>query len=146
MKSSLPSPTLGRHHINSDLRILFLTTASLAFGDLARSRNCIKAPSCWLAFVNLGFWHADCYGWHRCLSRIWNGYSKVSLSSSHVWPSPRLYGPRAFRSCHLVGILYMPVNIAYFAVPPKGEILGSGCILVASFFRNVLGPWAEHVL
>ena len=37
------------------------------------------------------------------------------------------------------GVLYMFVNIAYFAAVPKEEILSSGRILAASFFRNVFG-------
>lgn len=46
----------------------------------------------------------------------------------------------------MVGILYLLVNIAYFAVVPKEDILGSGRILAASFFRNIFGPKAERVL
>lgn len=46
----------------------------------------------------------------------------------------------------LASVLYMLVNVAYFAVVPKQEILGSGRILAASFFRNVFGPKAERVL
>jgi amino acid transporter len=40
----------------------------------------------------------------------------------------------------------MFVNIAYFAAVPKDEILSSGRILAASFFRNVFGPQAERAL
>lgn len=46
----------------------------------------------------------------------------------------------------LVGVLYILVNIAYFAAVPRNEILGSGRILAASFFRNVFGPRAERIL
>lgn len=46
----------------------------------------------------------------------------------------------------MVGILYLLVNIAYFAVVPKEDILGSGRILAASFFRDIFGPKAERVL
>jgi amino acid transporter len=45
-----------------------------------------------------------------------------------------------------VGILYLFVNIAYFAAVPKEDILGSGRILAASFFRIVIGPKAERVI
>lgn len=40
----------------------------------------------------------------------------------------------------------MFVNIAYFAAVPKEEILSSGRILAASFFRNMFGTSAERVL
>jgi amino acid transporter len=40
----------------------------------------------------------------------------------------------------------MLVNIAYFAAVPKDEILSSGRILAASFFKNVFGGTAEKAL
>lgn len=46
----------------------------------------------------------------------------------------------------IVGILYMLANIAYFAAVPRDEILSSGRILAASFFRNVFGPKAERAI
>ena len=45
-----------------------------------------------------------------------------------------------------VSIIYMLVNIAYFAAVPKDEIISSGRILAASFFRNVFGHKAERAL
>lgn len=45
-----------------------------------------------------------------------------------------------------VSVLYMLVNIAYFAAVPKAEILTSGRIVAASFFRNVFGAQAERAL
>jgi len=46
----------------------------------------------------------------------------------------------------IVGVLYMLANIAYFAAVPREEILSSGRILAASFFRNVFGRRAERAL
>jgi len=40
----------------------------------------------------------------------------------------------------------MLVNIAYFAAVPKDEILSSGRILAASFFKNVFGGTADKAL
>ena len=40
----------------------------------------------------------------------------------------------------------MLVNIAYFAAVPKDEILSSGRILAASFFRNMFGEKAERAM
>jgi amino acid transporter len=45
-----------------------------------------------------------------------------------------------------VGILYIFVNIAYFAAVSKEEILSSGQILAATFFRNMFGERAERVM
>jgi amino acid transporter len=46
----------------------------------------------------------------------------------------------------IVSVLYMLANIAYFAAVPREEIVSSGRILAASFFRNVFGPKAERAL
>lgn len=45
-----------------------------------------------------------------------------------------------------VSVFYMLVNISYFAAVPKEEILSSGRILAASYFRNVFGGSAERAL
>lgn len=45
-----------------------------------------------------------------------------------------------------VGILYILVNIAYFAAVPKQEIIESGQIVAATFFRNVMGESAERAM
>ncbi|KAJ5500031.1 Amino acid/polyamine transporter I [Penicillium expansum] len=45
-----------------------------------------------------------------------------------------------------VGILYMFVNIAYFAAVSKEEMLSSGSIVAAVFFRNMFGKQAERVM
>jgi amino acid transporter len=45
-----------------------------------------------------------------------------------------------------VNILYIFVNIAYFAAVPKEEILSSGQILAATFFHNMFGTRAERVM
>lgn len=40
----------------------------------------------------------------------------------------------------------MLTNIAYFAAVPKAEILSSGQILAATFFKNMFGPRAEKAM
>jgi len=45
-----------------------------------------------------------------------------------------------------VTVLYLLINIAYFAAVPKTEILTSGRIIAALYFRNMFGPSAEKVL
>lgn len=44
-----------------------------------------------------------------------------------------------------VAIAYMLANVAYFAVVPKAEILGSGRIVAALFFGKLWGVGAERV-
>ncbi|CUM52146.1 uncharacterized protein AC631_04063 [Debaryomyces fabryi] len=76
---------------------------------------------------------------------IWSyvGYSNINYALGEV-KNPvkvlRFAAPTAFIS---LAIIYMFVNIAYFAVVPKEEIANSGRILAASFFRYAFGKTAE---
>ena len=76
---------------------------------------------------------------------IWSyvGYSNINYALGEV-KNPvkvlRIAAPTAFIS---LAIIYMFVNIAYFAVVPKEEIANSGRILAASFFRYAFGKTAE---
>jgi len=45
-----------------------------------------------------------------------------------------------------VGILYMFVNIAYFAAVPKQDILDSETLVAAVFFKNMFGKQAERAM
>lgn len=44
-----------------------------------------------------------------------------------------------------VTIVYLFVNVAYFSVVSKSDILGSRRIVAALFFRNLFGPTVEKV-
>lgn len=76
---------------------------------------------------------------------IWSyvGYSNINYALGEV-KNPvkvlRIAAPTAFIS---LAVIYMFVNIAYFAVVPKEEIANSGRILAASFFRYAFGKTAE---
>ncbi|EXJ92889.1 hypothetical protein A1O3_01443 [Capronia epimyces CBS 606.96] len=79
---------------------------------------------------------------------IWSyiGYSNANYALSET-KNPvrtiRIAGPAALIS---VAVIYMLCNISYFAAVPKEEIISSGRILAASFFRNVFGGSAERAL
>lgn len=76
---------------------------------------------------------------------IWSyvGYSNANYALGEI-KNPhkvlRIAAPSAFIG---LGIIYMFVNIAYFAVVPKEEIASSGRILAASFFKYAFGDTAE---
>ncbi|KAI5958784.1 MUP1 [Candida theae] len=76
---------------------------------------------------------------------IWSyvGYSNANYALGEI-KNPekvlRIAAPSAFIG---LGIIYMFVNIAYFAVVPKAEIASSGRILAASFFKYAFGDKAE---
>lgn len=79
---------------------------------------------------------------------IWSyiGYSNANYALSETRDPVRTLKRAAPTALITVAILYMLVNIAYFAAVPKQEIIDSGRILAASFFRNVFGPSAERAL
>ena len=81
-------------------------------------------------------------------SVIWSyiGYSNANYALAETKNPVRtlkIAGPLALGG---VAILYMLANIAYFAAVPKDDIINSGRILAASFFRNVMGEKAERAL
>lgn len=79
---------------------------------------------------------------------IWSyiGYSNANYALSETRNPVRTLKRAAPTALITVAVLYMLVNIAYFAAVPKEEIIGSGRILAASFFRNVFGSRAERAL
>ncbi|KAF2105051.1 high affinity methionine permease [Rhizodiscina lignyota] len=79
---------------------------------------------------------------------IWSyiGYSNANYAMSEMKNPVRTLRIAAPIAISIVGVLYMLANIAYFAAVPKDEIISSGRILAASFFRNVFGEKAERAL
>ncbi|KAL1954087.1 hypothetical protein VTO42DRAFT_1775 [Malbranchea cinnamomea] len=79
---------------------------------------------------------------------IWSyiGYSNANYALSETRNPVRTLKIAAPLALGVVAVLYMLANIAYFAAVPRDEILSSGRILAASFFRNVFGPRAERAL
>ncbi|KAH8923865.1 high affinity methionine permease [Atractiella rhizophila] len=81
-------------------------------------------------------------------SVIWSfiGYSNVNYALSEVKNPVRTLKIAAPLAIISVTILYILVNIAYFAAVPKDDILNGGRIVAALFFRNVFGRSAEKAL
>ncbi|QKX53611.1 uncharacterized protein TRUGW13939_00690 [Talaromyces rugulosus] len=79
---------------------------------------------------------------------IWSfiGYSNANYALSETRNPARTLKIAAPLAVVSVGIFYILVNIAYFAAVPKDEILSSGQILAATFFRNMFGERAERVM
>lgn len=79
---------------------------------------------------------------------IWSfiGYSNVNYALSEVRNPVRtlkIAGPLAIST---ITVVYMLVNIAYFAAVPKADILSSGQTVAALYFRNMFGVKAEKAL
>ncbi|KII84566.1 hypothetical protein PLICRDRAFT_57546 [Plicaturopsis crispa FD-325 SS-3] len=79
---------------------------------------------------------------------IWSfiGYSNANYALSEIRDPVRTIKRAAPAAMVSVTVVYMFVNVAYFAVVSKSDILGSGRIIAALFFRNLFGPIAERIL
>ncbi|CAG8888374.1 unnamed protein product [Penicillium egyptiacum] len=79
---------------------------------------------------------------------IWSfiGYSNANYALSETKNPARTLKIAAPVAIIAVGVLYMFVNIAYFAAVSKEEMLESGSIVAAVFFRNMFGKQAEKVM
>ncbi|KAJ6571447.1 APC amino acid permease [Mycena capillaripes] len=81
-------------------------------------------------------------------SVIWSfiGYANANYALSEVRDPVRTIKRAAPLAMGAVTIVYMSVNVAYFAVVSKNDILGSRRIVAALFFRNLFGPATERAL
>ncbi|KAL9949440.1 hypothetical protein D7B24_003808 [Verticillium nonalfalfae] len=79
---------------------------------------------------------------------IWSyvGYSNANYALSETKNPVRTLKFAAPIAIGAISVLYMFINIAYFAAVPKEEILTSGRLVAASLFRNVFGGTAERAL
>lgn len=76
---------------------------------------------------------------------IWSyvGYSNANYALGEIKNPIKVLRVAAPTALVIISILYMLVNIAYYAVVPAEEIRNSGRIVVASFFRYAFGEKAE---
>ncbi|KAG6329931.1 hypothetical protein ID866_9160, partial [Astraeus odoratus] len=79
---------------------------------------------------------------------IWSymGYSNANYALSEVQDPVRTIKRAAPLAMMLVTVVYILVNVAYYAVVSKADILDSGTIAAALFFRNLFGSAAEQIL
>jgi amino acid transporter len=81
-------------------------------------------------------------------SVIWSyvGYSNANYALSETKNPVRTLKIAAPLAIGTISILYMLVNISYFAGVSKEEILASQRLVAASLFRNMFGESAERAL
>ncbi|KAK3387926.1 high affinity methionine permease [Podospora didyma] len=79
---------------------------------------------------------------------IWSyiGYSNANYALGETKNPVRTLKIAAPLAIGVISVLYMFVNIAYFAAVPKADILTSERLVAALLFRNVLGAGAERAL
>ncbi|SZE99282.1 unnamed protein product [Blumeria hordei] len=78
---------------------------------------------------------------------IWSftGYNNANYALSETRDPVRTLKIAAPVALGLVSALYILVNIAYFAAIPKAEMISSGRIIAALYFRKMFGPGVERV-
>lgn len=76
---------------------------------------------------------------------IWSyvGYSNANYALGEIKNPVRVLKIAAPTALFIITILYILVNVAYYAVVPAEEIRSSGRIVVASFFKYAFGDTAE---
>lgn len=76
---------------------------------------------------------------------IWSfiGYSNANYALGEIKNPVKVLKVAAPTAFVILTVLYMFVNIAYFAVVPAEELASSGRIVAASFFRFAFGATAE---
>ncbi|KAF7295442.1 High affinity methionine permease [Mycena indigotica] len=81
-------------------------------------------------------------------SVIWSfiGYANANYALSEVKDPVRTIKRAAPLAMGAVSVVYLLVNVAYFVVVSKEDVLGSRRIIAALFFRNLFGPTTERAL
>ncbi|KAJ7624850.1 APC amino acid permease [Roridomyces roridus] len=79
---------------------------------------------------------------------IWSfiGYANANYALSEVRDPVRTIKRAAPLAMMAVTVLYLLVNVAYFAVVSKRDVVESRRIVAALFFRNLFGPATERAL
>ncbi|KAH7882813.1 APC amino acid permease [Phlebopus sp. FC_14] len=98
------------------------------------------------------FWEGSNFGANAFVTGMYNviwsyiGYSNANYTLSEVRDPIRTIKRAAPLAMFFVAFVYISVNVAYFAVVSKADMLGGGTIPAALFFRNLYGPATEKIL
>ncbi|KAF8834677.1 amino acid transporter [Paxillus ammoniavirescens] len=103
-------------------------------------------------FTWITFWEGSNLGANAFVTGMYNviwsyiGYSNANYALSEVRDPIRTIKRAAPLAMFSVAFVYLAVNVAYFAVVSKSDMLGGGTIPAALFFRNLYGPATERAL
>ncbi|KAF9041462.1 APC amino acid permease [Panaeolus papilionaceus] len=98
------------------------------------------------------FWEGSGTGMNAFVSGLYNviwsfiGYSNANYALSEVKDPVRTIKRAAPLAMVSVSTVYLFINIAYFSVVSKADILGSRRIVAALYFRNLFGSTTERAL
>ncbi|KAG2118394.1 APC amino acid permease [Suillus clintonianus] len=103
-------------------------------------------------FTWSSFWEGSDIGLNAFVMGMYNviwsyaGYSNANYVLSEVRDPIRTIKRAAPLAMLLVAVSYLFVNVAYFAVVSKQDMLEGGTMAAALFFRNLFGPATERIL
>ncbi|KAJ8586142.1 hypothetical protein M405DRAFT_823855 [Rhizopogon salebrosus TDB-379] len=103
-------------------------------------------------FTWSSFWEGSDIGLNAFVTGMYNviwsyiGYSNANYALSEVRDPIRTIKRAAPSAMLLVALAYVAVNVAYFAVVSKEDMLGGGTMAAALFFRNIFGPATGRIL
>ncbi|KIJ17538.1 hypothetical protein PAXINDRAFT_167552 [Paxillus involutus ATCC 200175] len=103
-------------------------------------------------FTWITFWEDSNLGANAFVTGMYNvlwsyiGYSNANYALSEVRDPVRTIKRAAPLAMFLVAFVYLVVNVAYFAVVSKADMLRGGTIPAALFFRNLYGSATERAL
>ncbi|KAG2107853.1 amino acid permease-domain-containing protein [Suillus cothurnatus] len=103
-------------------------------------------------FTWSSFWEGSDIGLNAFVTGMYNmiwayqGYSNANYALSEVQDPVRTIKRASSLAMVLVTIAYLSVNVAYFAVVSKQDMLEGGTMAAALFFRNIFGPATERIL
>ncbi|KAG9311597.1 APC amino acid permease [Chiua virens] len=98
------------------------------------------------------FWEGSSFGANAFVIGMYNviwsyiGYSNANYALSEVRDPIKTIKLAAPLAMCFVALVYIFVNVAYFAVISKADMLHGGTIPAALFFRNLYGPATERAL
>ncbi|KAF5324296.1 hypothetical protein D9619_011392 [Psilocybe cf. subviscida] len=98
------------------------------------------------------FWAGSGTGTNAFVNGLYNviwsfiGYSNANYALSEVRDPVRTIKRAAPLAMFAVSAVYLFINVAYFAVVSKTDILDSRRIVAALYFRNLFGPTTERAL
>ncbi|KAG2144710.1 APC amino acid permease [Suillus bovinus] len=103
-------------------------------------------------FTWSSFWEGSDIGLNAFITGMYNvvwaysGYSNANYALSEVRDPVRTIRRAAPLAMILVAVAFLSVNVAYFAVVSKQDMLGGGTMAAALLFRNIFGPATERIL
>lgn len=139
----------GLHFQNALCSIKLVVLVLIAFSGFAALAGHTKVPTPHNFTNAFAGTRSDVYGVSNCLyNATWGyiGYSNAFYALGEVRNPRRLIRIAGPLSILIIAIIYMLVQVAYFAAVPKEDIAKSTQVVAAYYFQNMFGVNARKAL